>query len=105
MPLPEKITFVGSLTVSELAKELHREASELIKKLMGLGVMATINQELTKTTIELIATDYGVEAEEIIPVDELDIDNYNAEDTSEELQERPPVVTIMGHVDHGKQRF
>ncbi|TSB46446.1 translation initiation factor IF-2 [Alkalicoccobacillus porphyridii] len=102
MPLPDKITFHGSLTVSELAKELHREASELIKKLMGLGVMATINQELDKDTIELIATDYGVEAEEIIPVDELDIDNYNAEDTSEELQERPPVVTIMGHVDHGK---
>ncbi|MEY8751212.1 translation initiation factor IF-2 [Alkalicoccobacillus gibsonii] len=102
MPLPEKITFTGSLSVSELAKELHREASEIIKKLMGLGVMATINQELDKDTIELIATDYGVEAEEIIPVDELDIDNYNAEDTSEELQERPPVVTIMGHVDHGK---
>ncbi|MDQ0206304.1 translation initiation factor IF-2 [Alkalicoccobacillus murimartini] len=102
MPLPEKITFVGSLKVSELAKELHREASEIIKKLMGLGVMVTINQELDKDTIELIATDYGVEAEEIIPVDELDIDNYNADDSSEELQERPPVVTIMGHVDHGK---
>ena len=102
MPLPEKITFVGSLTVSEFAKELHREASEIIKKLMGLGVMATINQELDKDTIELLATDYGVEAEEIIPVDELDIDNYNADDSTEELQERPPVVTIMGHVDHGK---
>lgn len=61
MPLPEKITISGSHTVSELAAKLHREASELIKKLIGLGVMATINQELDKDTIELLAADYGVE--------------------------------------------
>ncbi|WP_059105206.1 translation initiation factor IF-2 [Shouchella shacheensis] len=102
MPLPEKITISGSLTVSELAAKLHREASELIKKLMGLGVMATINQELDKDTIELLCTDYGVEVEEEVLVDELDIELYDQPDKEEDLQERPPVVTIMGHVDHGK---
>lgn len=102
MPLPEKITISGSLTVSELAAKLHREASELIKKLIGLGVMATINQELDKDTIELLAADYGVEVEEEVIVDELDIELYDREDKEEELKERPPVVTIMGHVDHGK---
>ncbi|GAF16711.1 translation initiation factor 2 [Bacillus sp. JCM 19046] len=102
MPLPEKITISGSLSVSELAAKLHREASELIKKLMGLGVMATINQELDKDTVELLAADYGVAVEEAVFVDELDIELYDSEDKEEELQERPPVVTIMGHVDHGK---
>ncbi|GAF24263.1 translation initiation factor 2 [Bacillus sp. JCM 19047] len=102
MPLPEKIMISGSLSVSELAAKLHREASELIKKLMKLGVMATINQELDKDTIELLAADYGVAVEEEVFVDELDIELYDSEDKEEELQERPPVVTIMGHVDHGK---
>ncbi|WZY01620.1 translation initiation factor IF-2 [Bacillus sp. FSL W7-1360] len=102
MPLPEKIVVAGSLTVSELAAKLHREASELIKKLMGLGVMATINQELDRDAIELLATDYGVAVEDAVFIDELDIDIYDETDKEEDLQERPPVVTIMGHVDHGK---
>ncbi|MBP3951996.1 translation initiation factor IF-2 [Bacillus suaedae] len=101
-PLPEKITFVESLTVGELASKLHKEPSELIKKLMFLGVMATINQELDKDSIELIATDYGVEVEEEIVIDETEFENYADEDKEEDLKERPPVVTIMGHVDHGK---
>ncbi|ARK30962.1 translation initiation factor IF-2 [Halalkalibacter krulwichiae] len=101
-PLPEKVTYSGSLTVGELAKKLHKEPSELIKKLMFLGVMATINQELDKDSIELIAGDYGVEVEEEIVIDEMDFESYVDEDKEEDLQERPPVVTIMGHVDHGK---
>lgn len=104
--LPEKITFYESLSVAELAKKLHREPSEIIKKLFMLGVMATINQELDKDAIELICADYGVEVEEEIRIDKTDLDTY-FDDTIVEvdenaLEERPPVVTIMGHVDHGK---
>ncbi|WP_075980888.1 translation initiation factor IF-2 [Bacillus massilinigeriensis] len=100
--LPTKITFSGSLTVAELAKKLHREPSELIKKLFMLGVMATINQDLDKDAIELISSDYGVEVEEEIQIDVTDLEAYFTEDDSKDLVERPSVVTIMGHVDHGK---
>ncbi|CAM4032482.1 translation initiation factor IF-2 [Lederbergia lenta] len=100
--LPEKITFTGSLTVGELAKKLHKEPSELIKKLFLLGVIATINQDLDHDSIELICTDYGVEVEEEIQIDETDLEVYFTEDSEESLVERPAVVTIMGHVDHGK---
>ena len=102
--LPEKITFYESLTVAELAKKLGREPSEIIKKLFLLGVMSTINQELDKDAIELICTDYGVEVEEEIRVDISDLEGYfEGEEEKPGVQlERPPVVTIMGHVDHGK---
>jgi translation initiation factor IF-2 len=100
--LPAKITFSESLTVGELAKKIYREPSEIIKKLFLLGVMATINQVLDKDAIELIASEYGVEVEEEIKIDTTDLEVYFTEDESEDLVERPSVVTIMGHVDHGK---
>src|SRR5690606_32356660 len=101
--LPEKITFYESLSVAELAKKLHREPSEIIKKLFMLGVMATINQDLDKDAIELICADYGVEVEEEVRIDKTDLEIYFEQaDAEEDLEERPPVVTIMGHVDHGK---
>jgi translation initiation factor IF-2 len=100
--LPAKITFSESLTVAELGKKLHREPSEIIKKLFLLGVMATINQELDKDAIELIAGEYGVEVEEEIKIDTTDLEVYFTDDEGAELIERPSVVTIMGHVDHGK---
>lgn len=102
--LPAKITFSESLTVGELAKKLHREPSEIIKKLFLLGVMATINASLEKDAIELICTEYGVEVEEEIIIDKTDLEAYTAseEDAAPNTDERPSVVTIMGHVDHGK---
>ncbi|MED3573373.1 translation initiation factor IF-2 [Cytobacillus praedii] len=100
--LPAKITFTESLTVAELAKKLYREPSEIIKKLFMLGVMATINQDLDKDAIELIASEYGVEVEEEIIIDTTDLEVYFTNDDDGDLVERPAVVTIMGHVDHGK---
>jgi translation initiation factor IF-2 len=100
--LPKKITFEGSLTVAELAKKLGKEPSEIIKKLFMLGIMATINQDLDKDAIELICADYGVEVEEKVVIDETEFESYEIVDDPEDLVERPPVVTIMGHVDHGK---
>lgn len=100
--LPSKITYTDSLTVAELAKKLHREPSEIIKKLFMLGVIATINQVLEEDAIELIASEYGVEVEKQESVDITDLEVYFTPDEEDQLEERPPVVTIMGHVDHGK---
>ncbi|MGG1963211.1 translation initiation factor IF-2 [Bacillus pumilus] len=100
--LPEKIEFTNSMTVGQLAEELGKETAEIIKKLMMLGVMATINQELDKDTVELIASEYGVPVEEVIILEETELEKYEVEDKEEDMQVRPPVVTIMGHVDHGK---
>lgn len=100
---PDKITFSGTLTVGELAKKLSKEPSEIIKKLFMLGIMATINQDLDKDTIELIAADYGIEVEEEVIVSETEFETFiDEQDNEENLKERPAVVTIMGHVDHGK---
>ncbi|WP_425436690.1 translation initiation factor IF-2 [Paenibacillus donghaensis] len=99
---PKKIIVRGSMTVGETAKLLHKDASEVIKKLISMGVMATINQELDIDTILLLAGEFGVEVEVKIPVDEDSFETVEENDTDEELQSRPPVVTIMGHVDHGK---
>ncbi|WP_441963328.1 translation initiation factor IF-2 [Paenibacillus sp. TAF43_2] len=99
---PKKIIVRGTMTVGELAKLLHKDASEVIKKLIFLGVMATINQEIDMDAIHLIATDYGVEVEVKIPVEEDSFETVEETDEDENLVTRPPVVTIMGHVDHGK---
>lgn len=99
---PKKIIVRGTMTVGETAKLLHKDASEVIKKLITLGVMATINQELDIDTILLLAGDFGVEVEVKIPVEEDRFETLEEVDEEADLKERPPVVTIMGHVDHGK---
>ncbi|MCE3201497.1 translation initiation factor IF-2 [Paenibacillus sonchi] len=99
---PKKIIVRGSMTVGETAKLLHKDASEVIKKLISMGVMATINQELDIDTILLLSSEFGVEVEVKIPVDEDSFETMEENDSEEDLQTRPPVVTIMGHVDHGK---
>ena len=102
--LPEVLVYTDGMTVAELAKKIKREPAEIIKKLFLLGVMATLNQGLSKDAIELLAADYGMDAEEKIEKDISDLDVYFEEAVaeSEESTVRPPVVTIMGHVDHGK---
>jgi translation initiation factor IF-2 len=90
------------MTVGDLAKLLHKDASEVIKKLIFLGVMATINQEIDMDAIHLLAADYGVEVEVKIPVEEDSFETVEETDEEGDLVARPPVVTIMGHVDHGK---
>ena len=81
---PDKITFSGSLTVGDLAKKLSKEPSEIIKKLFMLGIMATINQDLDKDTIELIANDYGIEVEEEVIVSETEFETFIDEQDDEE---------------------
>ncbi|WP_217585569.1 translation initiation factor IF-2 [Lentibacillus saliphilus] len=99
---PDNIVYSGTLTVSDLAEKLNKDASDIIKKLMFLGVMATKNQDLDEDAIELICEEYGVKVEKEIILDDTDLDKYIKEDRPEDLKERPAVVTIMGHVDHGK---
>lgn len=99
---PKKIIVRGSMTVGETAKLLHKDASEVIKKLLFLGVMATINQELDIESVQMIASEFGVEVELKIPVEEDKFELVEEKDDEADLMERPPVVTIMGHVDHGK---
>ncbi|SFG00780.1 translation initiation factor IF-2 [Sporolactobacillus nakayamae] len=100
--LPEKIMLSGSLTVGQFAEKLGRPSTDIIKKLMALGVMATKNQDLDKDTIELLANDYGVAVEEEVFVDEASFEDDVPEIDEKTAVIRPPVVTIMGHVDHGK---
>ena len=102
--LPDVLVYTDGMTVAELAKKIKREPAEIIKKLFLLGVMATLNQGLSKDAIELLAADYGMEAEEKIEKDISDLDVYFEEAAAESDSHvvRPPVVTIMGHVDHGK---
>jgi len=99
---PKEIKYHGTMTVDELAGKLNVDVSEIIKKLMFLGVMATKNQDLDDDAIELICSEYGVEATKEIILEDTDLFKYVEEDDESKLVERPAVVTIMGHVDHGK---
>src|SRR5690625_420024 len=97
-----KIVYEKTLTVEELAGKLNKDISEIIKKLMFSGVMATKNEDLSDDAIELIAEDYGFTVEKKKVIEETEFDLYRPVSDEKDLVERPAVVTIMGHVDHGK---
>ena len=91
-----------SITVKDLAAEMKKTTAEVIKKLLGFGVMATINNEVDFDTAFLVAQEFGITAKKKETVTEEDILFDDSEDREEDLKPRPPVVVVMGHVDHGK---
>jgi len=102
-PVPKSIEIMENISVSELARKMNLKASDLIQKLMRLGMMVTINQQIDADTATILAAEFGADVKIISLYDETIIDTGS--DEGADMLPRPPVVTVMGHVDHGKTKL
>ncbi|UPA07145.1 translation initiation factor IF-2 [Borrelia anserina] len=102
-PIPKSIDIMGAITVAELAKKMNLKSSDLIYKLMTLGVMATINEKIDADTATILVEEYGSRVNVVSIYDETVIEME--EDDESKMIAKPPIITIMGHVDHGKTRL
>ncbi|MDR0464152.1 MAG: translation initiation factor IF-2, partial [Treponema sp.] len=102
-PVPKSIDIMEVISVSELARKMNLKASDLISKLMSMGQMVTINQQIDADTATLLAAEFGADVKIVSLYDETVIETASDEDAV--LLPRPPVITVMGHVDHGKTKL
>ena len=100
--VPKSIDIMESISVSDLARKMNLKASDIIQKLMSQGMMVTINQSIDSDTATLVASEYGCEVHLVSLYDETVIESEK--DNAETVKPRPPIVTVMGHVDHGKTK-